>query len=105
MVVVRERIMRFATLHNRLPFSLAETEPITGKVDSLNDAWRHPLLYSYDTNEVVTLRSLGEDDRVGGSGEDRDMTGIFAARGATGQWAGESWEWVKDPLEDFRTTK
>lgn len=44
------------------------------KLRLLNDAWGHPLEYQKTSHNSFLLRSLGRDGKVGGIGEDEDLT-------------------------------
>ena len=101
----KRRIQRYALKHNALPSALSETKEIEGYDNSIKDAWGRPLIYSVDTNGLVTLGSLGKDNKPGGTGNDSDMVGIYSSRQPNGSWSDESMEWIKDPFEEFRTRR
>jgi hypothetical protein len=99
MFVTKRRIIRYAHQFNLLPANLSVLPPMPNYDTATTDAWGRPLDYSFDASGVVTLRSLGADKRAGGDGDDRDMTGIFAARDAQGHWQEELCEWTLDALK------
>jgi hypothetical protein len=94
----KRRIQRYAIEHNALPSSLSETKIIQGYDDSINDAWGFPIGYSVDTNGLVTLRSLGKDSKLGGTGDNEDMVGIYPSRQPNGKWSNEFVEWTEEPI-------
>ncbi len=93
--VARRRVIRYAREHNRLPATLAETSPFPGRDEPLADAWGRALGYSFDSMGVVTLQSLGADGAPGGSGDDRDLIGVFAARQPDGSWSDVPEKWIR----------
>ena len=102
MHMCKRRIQRFAIEHNHLPSSLRETAEIPGYDNSIKDAWGFPIIYSVDTNGVVTLTSLGKDNKPGGNGDNADMVGVFPSRQPNGRWSDEFVEWTTDPFKEFR---
>lgn len=101
----KRRIQRYAIEHNALPSALSETKGIEGYKNSIKDAWGHPIIYSVDTNGIVTLASLGKDNKPGGMGDDADMVGVYPSRQQNGRWSDELVGWIKDPFEEFRTRR
>jgi hypothetical protein len=99
MHMCKRRVLRYAREHNRLPLSLSETMPIKGYNSSIKDGWGVVLEYSYDTNGIVCFRSLGKDRKMGGSGDNLDMTRFFPARSSGGSWSDEFVGWMRDPPE------
>jgi len=98
----KRRIQRYALEHNALPLALSETKEVKGYYNSIKDAWGRPLIYSVDTNGLVTLASLGKDNKLGGTGDDADMVGVYPSHQPNGSWSEESVEWISDPLEIIR---
>ena len=98
MHMAKRRILRYASAHNALPNSLAQTAEIPGYDNSLKDGWGRALLYRVATNGDVILTSLGKDNKVGGANDDADMTGIFSSRKPDGSWSDEAVEWKQDPF-------
>jgi len=94
----KRRIQRYAVEHNALPSSLSETREITNRYDSTKDAWGHEIVYTVDSNGIVTLTSLGKDNKPGGTGKNADMVGIYPSRQPDGKWSDELVEWIRDPF-------
>jgi hypothetical protein len=99
MQACKRRVQRFAQEHGRLPLSLSETHPIQGWHSSIKDGWGVVVDYGFDANGIVTLRSLGKDRAVGGTGNDVDMIGIFPSKKKDGSWSDEFVEWTQDPFD------
>lgn len=97
MQVAKQRILRYAHQHGRLPATLEETEAIPGKVTGLVDGWGEPLGYEIGPAGRITLRSYGEDQEPGGVAADADLVGVFAARQPNGEWSSELGEWIAEP--------
>jgi hypothetical protein len=81
----KRAIQRYAVQHNALPS------------DEMEDCWGNPISISQDSNGMVTLMSLGQDNKPGGTGSDADMIGRYPSRQPDGRWSDESVEWTKDP--------
>jgi len=81
----KRRIQRYALEHNALPSALSETKEIEGCDNSIKDAWGRPLIYRADTNGLVTLESLGKNNKPGGTGNDADMVGVYSSRQPNGR--------------------
>jgi len=105
MQICKRRILRYAKPHNRLPDSLSQTAEIPGFHYSLKDGWGNGILYRISQNGEVTLTSLGQDNKAGGSNDDADMSGIFSAKNTDGSWSDELVEWKQDPFEQFRNQR
>lgn len=95
MWVVKRRILRYASYHNRLPPSLLATPTLPRYDNSIHDYWRRPLGYQGNNNGTVTLISLGKDGRPGGGGEDADIVLSFPSHDADGRWSDELVDWLK----------
>jgi hypothetical protein len=81
----KRAIQCYALQHNALPSH------------ELNDCWGHPVSISVDSDGMVTLTSLGRDNKPGGTGSDADMIGRYPSRQPDGRWSDESVDWTKDP--------
>ena len=101
----KRRIQLYAMEHNALPSSLSEIEEINGYDNSIKDAWGHPIIYNVDKDGLVTLTSLGRDNKPSGIGDNRDMVGIYPSRRPDGKWSDEMVEWSKDPFKEFRNRR
>tara|TARA_R110002072_G_scaffold260998_1_gene419590 strand:- start:1988 stop:2464 length:477 start_codon:yes stop_codon:yes gene_type:complete len=91
----RRRIVRFVKKHNHLPKNLRELEEIAGFSNSIQDGWGEPVVFKVEGDEIHLL-SFGSDKQEGGTGEARDMIGVFSIRKADGTWADEisTEEWI-----------
>jgi len=94
--VMKQRILRYAKLHNSLPNSPNDLPEIPGKINRVQDAWGHEVLMSF-ADGYGTLTSLGRDGKPGGTGEDADMTGVFPLKDENGAWADENVSWTQEP--------
>jgi hypothetical protein len=98
MFFTKRRILEFVHENNKLPSTLAELPAMPGYENETSDAWKRPLDYSTDDSGTVTLRSLGEDKRFGGDGDNRDIPGVFISRDAQGNLQEELTEWKQNPI-------
>ena len=64
---------------DEIPSDLDSLPKISGKMNDVNDAWGRPILFQRDGDEV-TLSSLGRDGKLGGTGADREITGVFSVK-------------------------
>lgn len=86
------RVGDYAAVHGQLPSTLEELPLRDRYFDSNFDYWHRPLRYSVDAASCITIESLGKDNRVGGHGEDRDVTCLFNSRRKDGAfWPPEAW--------------
>jgi hypothetical protein len=95
-VVMKQRILRYARLHDSLPKSPRDLPEMPGKGSENQDAWGREILMSFADGKA-TLTSLGRDGKPGGTGEDADMSGVFPLKDKNGEWAGEDVDWVLEP--------
>ncbi len=98
MHMCKRRIQLYAAEHGALPPELSAAKEIPGFNNSPDDAWGRPVVYSFDANGVVTLKSLGKDGAPGGAGENADVLGVYPSRQPDGKWSGELVEWSVDPF-------
>jgi Type II secretion system (T2SS), protein G len=94
--VMKQRILRYAKLHNALPKSPKDLPEIPEKINRVQDAWGREIRMSFADGKA-TLTSLGRDGNAGGTGEDADMVGIFPLKDANGAWAAEDVDWIQEP--------
>ena len=73
----RDQILEFRRINGFLP----ETLDSLPQKQPLRDAGGRPLRYELLENEVIKLSSLGEDNRVGGVGENEDIKVFVEASG------------------------
>ena len=98
-ITCKQRIQEYAMEHNALPSSLNETKEIKGEYNSIKDAWGHPIIYSVDKDGIVTLTSLGKDNKPGGTGDNADIVGVYPSRQPNGRWSEMLDKWIKEPDE------
>jgi hypothetical protein len=101
----KQRIQKYAIEHNALPASLSDTNEIKGTFNSNKDVWGNDIIYSVDANGLVTLTSLGKDNKPGGEGKNKDMTGTYQSRGLGGGWARPEADWIKRPYRGLQTRR
>jgi hypothetical protein len=93
---MKQRVLRYAKIHNSLPKSPRDLPEIPGKISGVQDAWGREILMSFE-DAKATLTSLGRDGKPGGTGEDADMTGAFPLKDQNGDWAEEGVPWIQEP--------
>jgi hypothetical protein len=93
---MKQRILRYARLHNSLPKSPNDLPEIPGKISRVKDAWGRDILMAFAEGNG-TLTSLGRDGTSGGTGEDADMLGVFPLKDENGAWAEEDVNWIQEP--------
>ena len=93
MMGLKRRILQYAHSHGELPHSLTGLPEMQGYDNSIRDGWRRDIILEISSSGIVTLRSLGRDGAVGGSGEDADMIGSFPSRDEQGRWSDEVVHW------------
>ena len=98
MWVLKRRILQFAHSHGELPHTLTALPEMQGYDTSTRDEWGRDIVFEVSTSGIVTLRSLGRDGVVGGSGNDADMIGSFPSRDADGRWNDEMVQWSHNPF-------
>jgi hypothetical protein len=76
----------FVNDRHRLPTNLSELPERKGYDNSLLDAWGKPILYSYDSNGMVTLDSLESEKHPDGNGNHERIERHFATKDTNGQW-------------------
>lgn len=94
MRVMKQRILRYAATHDRLPSSTKDLPEIPGKVDSVKDAWGRDIEMTF-TDRQATLTSLGRDGKPGGTGENADVSFGFPLKDKNGKWADEDVECIQ----------
>ena len=102
MHMCKRRIQRYAASNNALPSSLSQTKEIAGHDNSIKDAWGREIIYTADANGLVTLASLGKDNKPGGTGDNTDMIGIYPSRQENGRWSNEFVDWTQDPFDELK---
>jgi hypothetical protein len=103
MWVLKRQILQFAHFHGELPHSLTNLPAFPETRRDYNytrDGWGREIAFEVSTSGIVTLRSLGRDEVVEGSGEDADMVASFPVRDSQGRWSEEVVQWSNDPFRD-----
>jgi hypothetical protein len=89
----------FLMANNSLPPDLSVLPKREGFANQTTDGWGRPLIYSTNTDETVSLTSLGRDGVPGGMGDDADIVRRFRISNENG--TPEVSE-IHDELEDKR---
>jgi hypothetical protein len=87
------RIDLYAKQNRCPPPSLDVLPRREGYVNRTIDGWNRPLQYHIGTDGLITLVSFGRDGKIGGSGEDADISQSYYSRRKDGTlWVGaELW--------------
>jgi len=104
MWILKRRILQFAHSHGELPHSLKDLPEMQGYYNDTRDGWGRDISFEVSTSGVVTLRSLGRDGVIGGSGEDADMIVSFPAHDSQGKWSDEMIDLNHNPSYDNNTS-
>jgi hypothetical protein len=86
MLVIKKQIFIFIHEHGETPKSLVQLPKLNGFYNSDRDGWGNPILFSVDTNGVITLRSFGADGQLGGIGQSEDIIESFPTKDSKGDW-------------------
>ncbi|MEZ6020728.1 MAG: hypothetical protein R3F17_11675 [Planctomycetota bacterium] len=70
--LARERVLRYAQEHGRLPADLRAADPTPGHTAHLVDGWGHDLSYGVTSDGLVAVGGPGRDSQAGGAGLDAD---------------------------------
>lgn len=95
----KRSIIQYAHKNNMLPVSLNELK----EPNIIKDVWGNPIKYSFDNDYIVTLSSLGKDNKKGGEGNNRDIIDTFQTKypcsksHPNGYWAVDDAEWIEYP--------
>lgn len=87
------RINLYSQRHNRLPDSLKLLPEREGYANRTTDGWGRKLRYSVDSNGIITLKSLGKDGQVGGTGDDADMVARYRTKADDGRFVANDDMW------------
>jgi hypothetical protein len=85
----RVRILEYGRVHGQLPPDLSALPPLAqrpGTDHHLEDGWRRAIIYEVAPSGIVTLRSLGKDGVLGGTGANADIVFKFPSHDADGSW-------------------
>lgn len=78
LTVLSRRVRRYVKLNNEIPHDLSNLPILNGFNNDIKDAWGNDIIYLVN-NKEVTLTSLGRDGKIGGKGEDTDISEKFNA--------------------------
>lgn len=67
------RIAMFVEKNGHLPKTLKDLPTRVEHANRTTDAWNHPLVYKIDSENSITLKSLGSDGKPGGNDADADI--------------------------------
>lgn len=67
------RIRFFLKETGRLPANLRELPLREGFVNSIVDGWGRELIYTIESDGSVSLKSYGQDGKIGGTGDNADI--------------------------------
>ena len=90
------RIHLFAKTNGALPDKLVELPKRDNYANRVTDGWGRDLLFEIDEDGVMTLRSLGKDGKVGGSGPNRDMVRSYRTRDQDDRFIVADDMWIVD---------
>ena len=66
--------------------------------NDINDGWNRPLTYQINEDGVITLTSLGKDGKIGGTGENADISKSYYTRREDGSlWIGDEM-WIMEAV-------
>jgi hypothetical protein len=87
------RIQIYAETNHSVPPSLNALPKRKGYANQITDGWHRPLLYRVTPDGVITITSLGRDGKLGGAGEDADISVNYHSKRPDGTlWVGsDSW--------------
>ena len=88
------RINMFMSEHHRFPGSLKDLPKREGYANSTTDGWHRPLIYRVEKDNFITLLSLGEDGKRGGTGENSDIEKTYRTRNPDGSWCVDDEMWI-----------
>jgi hypothetical protein len=86
MILIDERIFIYIHENGRLPQKLEQLPYLHGFYNSIKDGWGNSILYSFDTNGGITLKSYGADGQPGGTGKSEDTIKSFPTKDTNGNW-------------------
>src|SRR5208283_4939170 len=83
------RIDIYAKTNKAVPLSLDLLPKREGYSNQTTDAWGRPLMYRVTQDGIITLTSFGKDGKLGGNGEDADISvSYFTKRPDGSLWVG-----------------
>jgi hypothetical protein len=91
------RIHLYAKANNKLPATIAECRENRGFLhfDWTEDGWGNELIYEVSESGIVSLTSLGADNRPGGIGDDADITESYRTVDEDGRFIAGDDEWLR----------
>lgn len=74
MVILKQQIEKYEKEHGELPYSLEPFRRFNKNSDITKDEWGNQIIYAVDSEQSITLKSLGRDAKPGGRGRNSDIT-------------------------------
>ena len=74
MVMLKQQLEHYKKQHRRLPDSLQSFRGFNKNHDITKDEWGNQIQYSVDSEEYISLKSVGRDNKQGGKGRNSDIT-------------------------------
>lgn len=93
---LKRRVLQYAYAHDQLPASLLSLSRMEGYDSSVQDGWKRDIVFEVSASGIVSSRSFGRDNAIGGSGDDADIVRSFPSHNDQGNWSDEMVEWVED---------
>jgi hypothetical protein len=85
------RINIYAETNKAIPSSLDVLPKRDGYMNRTTDGWNRPLQYRVAQDGIITLTSLGADGKLGGNGEDADISVSYLSKRPDGSlWVGSA---------------
>jgi len=88
------RIHLYAKANKKLPTSIAEFPQRDGYANSTKDGWGNKLIYEIRNNGIITLSSLGADQKEGGKGNDADISRSYRSTDKNGSFIAGKEMWI-----------
>lgn len=78
------RIDAYMKSKQTIPVNLKELPTRKGYTNSVLDAWGNRLIYSIDSEGIISLSSYGEDGKIGGVNKNKDIVIKYKTRDTNG---------------------
>jgi hypothetical protein len=88
------RIGMYVRQHNSIPSSLDILPKREGYANRITDGWNRPLQYEVWSNGIIRLTSSGKDGKLGGDGENADITKAYRTKKPDGSLWATSEMWI-----------
>jgi hypothetical protein len=95
------RIHLYAKTNGELPQTIGDFPQRDGYANRTQDGWGHELIYDISDTGVITLTSLGADQKPGGTDDNADISRSYRSTDEDGRFiAGEDMWLVKNELRE-----